>query len=157
MTRPSRCPARIIVAGICTILCALFAAGCTSYGAVALDRDRFDFTAALANSWKQQTLLNIVKLRYADTPIFVDVGQVISGYEVEGTFSANGQIGSHNAAGALGDFFHLGGTGRYLDRPTVTFVPLTGSDFIRTLMTPIPPIRLFELIESGWPIGGLFN
>src|SRR5262249_26262839 len=75
----------------------------------------------------------------------------------EGTFSANGQIGSHNASGAIGDFFHLGGTGRYLDRPTVTFVPLTGSDFIRTLMTPIPPIRLFELIESGWRIDLLFN
>lgn len=126
---------------------------CSSIGPSTVARDRFDYVSAISDSWKQQMLLNIVKMRYGDNPVFMDIGQVISGYELEGTLSASGTV----SAGAKGpnfpgDLVNLGASGRYVDRPTITYAPLTGADFVKTMLTPFPPGAVMFLIEAGWPV-----
>ena len=43
--------------------------GCSSIGPDTVERDRFDYNTAISNSWKEQTLLNIIKICYADMPL----------------------------------------------------------------------------------------
>lgn len=125
--------------------------GCRSIGPATVARDRFDYSAAITESWKRQTLLNIVKLRYMDPPIFVDVGQIVSGYSLETTGTVAGTVAGPNAPDSL----TLGVQGRFTDRPTITYTPMTGSRFVTGLMTPIPPESLFFAIQSGWPANAM--
>jgi hypothetical protein len=98
-------------------------------------RDRFDYTGAVGESWKSQMLLNLVKLRYGDTPVFLDVGQIVSGYTVQGTFSALGSVFSTSGVvpGVPNSSVTLGAQGQYTDRPTITYTPLAGERFARSL------------------------
>jgi hypothetical protein len=58
-------------------LAAAALAGCSSIGPPHVVRDRFDYAEAISCSWKENMLLNLVRLRYADAPLFLDVSSVV--------------------------------------------------------------------------------
>jgi hypothetical protein len=93
-----------------------------------------------------------VKLRYADVPIFLEPMQVIAGYQLQSTTNGNVGMGNSNAA-QIGPFTINGGVSggsSYTDRPTVIYSPLTGTDFLKRLMTPIPPSSVMFLLQAGY-------
>jgi hypothetical protein len=133
--------------------------GCASIGPGTVTRDRFDYASAVAESWKSQMLLNLVKLRYGDTPVFLDVGQIVSGYTLEGTLSASGAIFSTSGVvpGVPDNSVNLGAQGRYTDRPTITYAPLVGERFARSMMTPLPPPSILSLVQTGYPVDAVLR
>ncbi len=135
-----------------TVLSIGLMSSCTSLGPNTITRDRFDYSGAIADSWKKQMLLNLVRLRYNDLPVFLDVTSVINQYNLEGEVNLSADFTSPGA-----DIFSIGGTGRYYTRPTITYTPLQGERFTRSILTPIPPRAIFSLIQSGWPVDFLFT
>ena len=127
---------------------ALILTGCASVGPPAITRDRFDYVTSVSDSWKRQMLLNMLKIRYSDAPIFMDVASVINSYEVSGDVSLGGQVAE---VGRADQFLSLGASGRYSDKPTITYQPLAGDKFTRSLMLPIPISAVLFLIQSGIP------
>ncbi len=123
--------------------------GCTHLGPKTVAVDRFDYSTAIADSWKQQTLLNIVKLRYMDLPVFVEVASIVSGYSMQTGVSLNGTLSTEKAV--QGNYVAAGGQAIYTDRPTITYVPLTGEKFLRGLITPIDPKNIFFMLQAGYP------
>jgi hypothetical protein len=122
--------------------------GCTrAIGPKSMTRDRYLYAASLSDSWKEQTLLNIVKIRYLDPPIFVDVGNIVASYSLQQGVTATGNIVPNGSAPNA----TVGGFGTYSNTPTITYTPLTGSKFIRGLATPLPPEAIFSSIEAGLP------
>jgi hypothetical protein len=122
--------------------------------------DRLPYNEAIATSWKEQALLNIVKLRYMDSPFFIDVPQITSGYTLQGVATANALI--NPPVSPLASFAQqLGGglnlQGSYQDRPTISYSPQTGAQFIRNLTMPINPGSILYLLQSGYPADVVFN
>lgn len=133
----------------------LFLSGCTHMGPTTVPRDRFDYNTAISDSWKEQTLLNIVKIRYIDMPLFVDVASIVSGYTLQSSVNLKGQVSSENTV--QGDFASIGTSGTFIDRPTITYTPITGQQFNKSFMTPIPPGSILFMIQSGWPADLIYS
>jgi hypothetical protein len=122
---------------------------CTSLGPATIGRDRNDFAQAITDAAKRETLLNIVKLRYADTPGLVSVSQLVAGYSLNGSATL-GTIFFDNLL-AFSDDINVGVTGSFSENPTVTYAPVVGEDFARIMLTPIPPSELFAMVAAGAP------
>ncbi len=122
--------------------------GCAHLGPGTIPVDRFDYSSAISDSWKQQTLLNIVKLRYMDLPVFVEVSSIVSGYSLATGVDVGRTVSSETAV--QGDFVSASAQAIYTDRPTITYVPLTGEKFLRGLLTPIDPKNIFFMLQAGY-------
>jgi hypothetical protein len=146
----------------------LSVAACSSVGPETVPRDRLDYISAVGESWKEQTLLNVVRLRYGDAPSFVEVASLISAYTLQGQI-AGGVNASSNLTNAVPfNVATASANATYIDRPTITYTPLSGDKFARSLLRPLPPSEVFELVQAGYPadrvllvttraINGLFN
>jgi hypothetical protein len=121
--------------------------GCMRVPAGRVTVDRMDYGQVIAESWKRQTLLNVVRLRYADAPVFLDVASVINSYSIAGTVSAGAQVSNTQ----IGDNAALGAGGTWSNTPTVTYQPLMGDRFTKSLLQPVPPSAVFQLMQGGWP------
>jgi len=117
--------------------------------------DQFDYSTAIGDAKKQQILANIVKLRYAEWPVFLEVYQVVAGYNWEHTGTAAFSIRRLFDSGES-DNAQLGYVGRFVERPTITYSPLGGERFMRSILTPARPEVMLSLIEAGWPADRLF-
>src|SRR5215467_4326538 len=131
----------------------LSSTGCASIGPGTVTRDRFDYVTAISDSWKSQMLFNLVKLRYGDAPVFLDVASVINQYLAEGSVGYSGSWAQNaQLPWPYTALYNVLGTGRYAERPTITYSPLSGEKFARSLMTPIPPAAVLSFIQGGYPV-----
>jgi len=132
----------------------LLLASCGSYGPRTMDRDQINYGNSIGDTWKNQMLANIVKIRFVDMPVFVDVGSIVSGYTLSTT--VNGRLGfSDSFVG--GNSQGLGASGTYTDRPTITYMPKTGDDYLRAILEPVSPSNLLALIQAGYSSELLFT
>ena len=137
--------------GCCVLIVALMflIAGCAAQGAKRVPADRFDYNAAIARSTREQMLINIVRSRYLEVPVFLTVSSVLTQYEYDRSLGLGGVLESGNdAIDALSGDTNL----RFSERPTITYLPVEGQEFSAHLLAEIPSELIFAAAQSGWPI-----
>jgi hypothetical protein len=88
----------------------------------------------------QQLLMNIVRLRYADSPVFIDLPSITSQFELAAGGSDPGPAGSQTN-------FGIGGAwGR--DTPTLSYHPREGREIAKAMLTPLSA-DLFIVVNAG--------
>jgi len=126
------------------ILPVVILVSCRSVGPPSIKRDRFDYVMAISESWKRQILVNLLKTRYSDVPVFMDVASVINSYTLEGQLEL--ELGWQQSSSQ-----NILGTGTYTDKPTITYHPLAGRRFAQSLLTPIPVASVLTFLQNGLP------
>lgn len=132
--------------------------GCASIGPGKITSDRTGYNASITQSWKEQILLNVIKIRYVEPLFFVDVGDIVAAYSLE----TGGNVGFSRSMFDLSGSsdsskLDLGVSGKYTDRPTITYRPLTGAAFRKGVISPIPVRNVLLGLNSGISAQFLFT
>ncbi|WP_041281475.1 hypothetical protein [Desulfocurvibacter africanus] len=140
------------LASVVLVAAVLLGTGCETLGSRALRGERGNYNIALQQSNDEQLLLNLVRLRYRDNPVFLDVGNITTQFSLETTLDAGIE-----AEESAGDIFSLGGGVTYNTSPTIQYTPLSGEDFQQRLMTPLGLDRMLLLYQAGWSLKRVFT
>lgn len=124
----------------------------TKLGSTSLAEVRGSYNEAVAASTDEQMLLNIVRLRHLHSIAFLQVSSVTTQYTLTTNVGVNGSGNIDRPNGAAAPGGTAGGSAGLAisERPTITYAPLQGPDFVRRLATPLSASQVVMLIESGW-------
>ncbi len=127
-----------LLPGVLLAAACLAASGCL--GPAAVRSTRLRYNEAVRSTNDEQLLLNVVRLRYADTPVFIDLPNITSQFEASAGASDPGPGGGQTTFGVVG----LSGR----DTPTLSYHPRQGREIAKALLNPLST-DLFSVVNAG--------
>jgi hypothetical protein len=133
----------------CTVLALLSITGLTGCqlgpGTVPVSSAHYSDAVRVAQT--EQLLVNLVRLRYRDHPVYLSVSSISTQFELGASASVDGSVVESGP-----DLLGLGGGVSYAERPTITFGILSGDTFEREMLEPVSINTIALLSESGWRV-----
>ncbi len=129
---------------ITVVSLATFLGGCAQLGPQVLTTGRPLYNIAVQETESEQLLLNIVRQRYRDPVLFLDVTSISSGFTRGASAGLSGNTGSNDVGAVFG--------GSISESPFITYAPNMGEAFVRQMMTPLDINTLALIVQAGWSI-----
>lgn len=130
---------RAVVAALAVIW---LVTGCTSLGPNKLQNSHVSYNKAVQKAVMEEDLLNVVRLRYLEMPVSLSVSSIAA--QTTFTVGSGGEFGlveGESSANILPDV-------SYSDRPTISFTPAQGQQFLESLAKQIPLETLVRLAAT---------
>jgi hypothetical protein len=121
-------------------------------GPGAMRSNRIHYNMAVQQTDAQELLLNLVRLRYRDTPVFLEVASISANLKFQADADAGGLIPSSGT-----NVVTLGAGVAYEESPTMTYTPLRGKQFVTQMLEPVKLEILLLLSYSGWSVERVFR
>jgi hypothetical protein len=118
------------------------ASGCIGPKAIRSTRMRYNEVVRATND--QQLLINIVRLRYADSPVFIDLPNITSQFELSSQATYLGGRGNQFPGQTNLGFAGLSAR----DTPTLSYHPREGREIAKAMLTPLSA-ELFSVFNAG--------
>lgn len=135
------------IARVLLLTCALGIYGCTTVGPQAIATGRNVYTEVINRTEDEQILNALVRLRYNETFGLLSVASVTASLRFRAQAATDIGIGdSRNYAGNL---VPLSAGVAYEENPTISYVPLSGEEFMRRMLSPI---SLSEWVLMAGPV-----
>ncbi len=119
--------------------------GCGYFGAEAIKGSRTDYNQALRQTEDEQMLLNLVRLRYRDRPYFLELSALNTQFLFAPSAEANASVDFDG-----NNLYGLRGRIAFEEKPTVTYTPLQGDQFVKRVLARVTLTTLLLLDEGGW-------
>lgn len=100
----------------------------------------------------EEMLLNLVRLRYYDSPFFLEVSSVTSQFTFKNSATASINIPGFDKINPM----NIGGETLWQNQPTIQYSPLQGQEFANQLMQPLDIGIIQQIIYSGWDVDRVF-
>jgi len=125
---------------------------CGTFGPSAIQASRTDYNVVLRQTEDEQLLLNLVRLRYRDQLLFLEASAVNTQFTFGGYADASTALGAD-----VVERYGVGARITVEEKPTVTYTPLQGGDFVERVLSPIQLETLLLLDGSGWSSERIFR
>lgn len=128
--------------------------GCDSFGPDRLRGTHPLYNEAIVGSMNEQFVHNVVRLHYRDPAFFLDVANVTATLKLDMSAGLDqSEIGLNGGSDLIK--YSLGAA--YTTSPTISYTPLQGEGFVKSLLSPISIETLFSLSGSGWSAKRVFG
>ena len=150
---------------LAAMLIAVSLAGC-SFGPMTICSNRQRYNEAVRDTWNEQFLLNMVRLRYRDPPEFDAITNILASHSFDASLNARQELrsdfgavpkGATSVNSAIFNLLVYGGSAGISERPTITYAPLEGAEFTKLLLGQVHLETLVLLSRTGWDLDRLLR